>query len=595
MLYSDSESNTMSYIIKSLQISLSMLLIALIGVVMPAQAAVSVPHEPKISFTFDDGRASTYTRAASILNSYNLSGTAYITTDCVGMTKIPNTCRAANDVSYMTWSQIKTLRDTYKWEIGSHSKSHPYMASTNPDDGQPNMLTAQQIANELAASKAALAAQGISATSYASPYGDYDASVLQETAKHYSSHRGFADQNDNVWPYNDYLLNNMQVQSPVTTDAVKAKIDDAIAKKTWLVLTFHDIVPQPSKNANKYQWGSSQLQTIAAYVKAKRDAGLLKAVNASGGLATGTVNMLPGADFTGGIASGWRTDSPTVFVANNKGNGAYPEPTQSVSFSSTNLTRNDHLFSPAVSVSSSNAYLIKSYLNVTSILTGEVGYYIDEYDANGAWVSGQFKARETGVFAQNINITYIPSSLAVKKASLQLYATKGSMAKGYVDSFRWHQVSTSTQPVNMIASGTFDNPWNNGWTTDNQSAVTLDTSGKGSPANPTNSIKASPTIKTSHLFTPKIGVDATKSYYLESYANMVGQGELGIYIDEYNAAGTWISGQYKYTLTATGPQTIGLQYKPYSTLVKTAQIQYIFNAKATPYTLYLDDIKLFQP
>lgn len=584
----------MSRIIKSLQIMFSMLLITLIGVVMPVQAAVSIPSEPKISFTFDDGRASTYTRAAPILNSYNLSGTAYITTDCVGMTKVPNTCRAANDVSYMTWSDIKTLRDTYKWEIGSHSKSHPYMASTNTADGQPNMLTPQQITNELTASKTALANQGITATSYASPYGDYSPSVLQEVAKSYGSHRGFADQNDNVWPYNDYLLNNMQVQSPVTTDAVKAKIDDAIAKKTWLVLTFHDIVPKPSKNANKYQWGSSQLQTIASYVKLKRDAGLLKAVNASGGLATGTVNMLPGADFTGGIASGWRTDSPIAFVANNRGNGAFPEPTHSIAFSANNLTRNDHLLSPTVSVSSSNAYLIKSYLNVTSILTGEVGYYIDEYDANGTWVSGQFKAREPGVFTQNINISYIPSSLAVKNASLQLYLTKGSMAKGYVDSFRWYQVSANTQPVNMVASGTFDDPWNSGWTTDNPSAVTLDTTGKGSPANPINSIKVISTTRNAHLFSPKIGVDATKAYYLESYANLAGQGEMGVYIDEYNSDGTWISGQYKYTLTATGSRTINMQYQPSSSLVKTVQIQYIFTAQATPYTVYLDDVKLLQ-
>ncbi|MEO5690675.1 MAG: polysaccharide deacetylase family protein [Candidatus Saccharimonadales bacterium] len=584
----------MLHIKKFLQVSLSMFLIILIGLVLPVQAAVSVPNVPKVTFTFDDGRASTYTRAATILNSYNLSGTAYITTDCVGMTKVPNTCHAANDVSYMTWAQIKALRDTYKWEIGSHSKSHPYMASTNADDGQPKMLTPQQIVNELAASKAALAAQGINATSYASPYGDYNPYVLQEVAKVYSSHRGFADQNDNTWPYNDYLLNNMQVQTPVTVDAVKAKIDSAIAKKTWLVLTFHDIVLKPSKDVNKYQWGSAQLDTVAAYVKAKRDAGLLQTVNASGGLATGTVNMLPGADFTGGIATGWRTDTPIVFQANNKVNGSFPEQTNSIAITATNLTKNAHFFSPRMSVSSSNAYLLKSYLNVTAISAGEVGYYIDEYDANGEWISGQYKARETGVFVQNINISYIPTSVAVKTASLQVYVDQGSTVKGFMDSLRWYQVASSAQPTNLLASGTFDNPWNNGWTTDNSSVVTLDTTGRGSTANPTNSIKASSTTQSAHLFSPKIGVDATKSYYLESYVNIVSTGELGVYIDEYDASGVWISGQYKHTVTTVGPQTFGIQYKPSSLQVKTSQIQYIYTAQTSLYTIYLDDIKLFQ-
>ena len=108
------------------------------------------------------------------------------------MTTVPNTCQADNDKTYLTWAQIAQLKNTYGWEIGSHTVTHPYLATSDPDD-QPLPIPFSQVVQELEQSKTNLAAQGINSTAFASPYGDYNMPVLAEIAKNYSSQRGFGD------------------------------------------------------------------------------------------------------------------------------------------------------------------------------------------------------------------------------------------------------------------------------------------------------------------------------------------------------------------------------------------------------------------
>src|SRR5438045_9316366 len=109
------------------------------------------------------------------------------------MTTAPNTCHANTDTTYMSWAQIATLQTTYGWEIGSHTVTHPYLATSDATDGQPNVLTPAQVTAELTNSKSALAAHGINATDFATPYGDYKNAVLAQIAKYYASQRRFGD------------------------------------------------------------------------------------------------------------------------------------------------------------------------------------------------------------------------------------------------------------------------------------------------------------------------------------------------------------------------------------------------------------------
>ena len=223
-----------------------------------AHAAVANPEpSPLVSFTFDDGFLSSLTEAAPTLQKHGLTGTNYVPTDCVGITTVPNSCRANPSVPYMTWDQIQELQNTYGWEIGSHTASHRCLASAG-NGCQDNRLTRAEIDAELAGSKSALAARGINATAFAPPYGDYDQTVMATAAKYYSSMRGFADTGSNYWPYSDYLLQNVPVQEGVTpVETLKAKVDEAIANDTWVVFTFHEIAADPSQDPDAFEYGTA--------------------------------------------------------------------------------------------------------------------------------------------------------------------------------------------------------------------------------------------------------------------------------------------------------------------------------------------------
>lgn len=548
----------------------------------------------KISFTFDDGFASVATQAQPTLAKYGLTGTSYVITKCVGMTTIPNTCRADTDRRYMTWAQIKQVQAA-GWEIGSHTQTHPYLASSDATDGQPNVLTPAQVSAELSGSKADLAAQGINATAFASPYGDYSNATLAQIAQYYTSHRGFADQNANLWPYNDYLLNNMPVQVGVTVAQVKAKIDTAIANKEWLILTFHDIAVNPSRNPDDYQFSTANLDQIAAYVKTKKDAGLMTPVNISQGLVTSDTNLLPGSSFDAGISGGWTTDAPATIVSDNANNGSIPSPASSVKLTSTSV--NTHLFSPTISVDPNTTYMLKNYLKVTGITSSVVGFYIDEYDAAGNWLTGQYKNGESAPFVESYNFTYKPSSSIVKGARLQIIVPANSGVTAYIDNSQWFSLSTTTPPAptNLVANGTFDAGLSGGWTTDDTVRIKADSANHGSPANPVNSIALASTTQNSHLFSPRVAVDPAKSYVLSSYLNLlqITTGEVGYYIDEYDTAGNWISGQYKTGIRGVSTGDVSLQYKPTSASVKTASLQVIVTGNAN-ISAYYDDVRWFQ-
>lgn len=550
----------------------------------------------RITFTFDDGLASAATQALPTLSKYGLTGTDYVITGCVGMTTIPNTCHANTDARYMTWAQIKQLQSA-GWEIGSHTATHPYLASSDATDGQPNVLTPAQVATELSKSKADLAAQGITSNAFSTPYGDYTSATLAQIAKFYTSHRGFADQNNNNWPLNDYLINDMQVQAGVTVAQVKAKIDAAITNKQWLVLTMHDIKTRASTNPDDYEYSTANLDSIAAYVKSKQTAGLIQPVNISGGLVTSDVNLLANSTFDNGIADGWTTDDAANIIKDTGDNGSFPSSTNAIKFTA-GTTKNTHLFSPKVTIDPNATYMLKNFVNVTKVTSGELGFFIDEYDSAGNWVSGQYKNGERTAFVENFNFDYKATSPSVRSASLQIIAPANSGITAYLDNAQWFPLTATTPaptPTNMITNGTFDAGITSGWTTDDAANITLDTANHGSSANPVNSVAIKSTTKNTHLFSPKITVDPTKSYNLISYVNLLqvaGGGEVGFFVDEYDSTGNWVSGQYKTGVRGVSAGDVNLTYKPTSATVKTASLQIIVTANSS-INAYFDDVRWY--
>ncbi|HET6924858.1 MAG TPA: polysaccharide deacetylase family protein, partial [Candidatus Saccharimonadales bacterium] len=451
---------------------------SLIVPVVTHAAVVNPAPTAKVSFAFDDSLASAYTKAAPTLAKYGLTGTSYAITGCVGMTKVPNTCHANTDLPYMTWAQLKALQTTYHWEIGSHTVDHPCLASNakaDPSDCQTNTLTKAQVDAELLNSKTALANHGITATAFAPPYGDYSNMVMAQIAKYYTSMRGFKEQGTNGWPLDDYLLNNITVQQRLTPVAtLESKIDQAISSNSWVILSFHDIAAKPSQNPDDYQYGTAELAQVAAYVQSKQAAGLIKNVNTSQGLVTSTTNMLPNGTFNDGVGDGWSTDDPIRITKDTASNGSYPDYTNSIKLVSNPNGKQTHLFSPAVSVNPNTTYLFKNFLNVQKISSGEVGFYVDEYDVNGSWISGQYLKRENSSFVEDMNFAYKPTSLAVAKASLQVVMA-GTGITAYLDNSQMFALSTATPTqINLLPNGNFNAGIADGWSTDAAGNIVAD-------------------------------------------------------------------------------------------------------------------------
>lgn len=591
-------------VIKASQIGIRLFAVAgLVLALLPhtASAAVTNPAPAaQISFTFDDGLQSTFTNAQPVLAQNGLTGTDYVITGCVGMTTTPNTCNANQDRPYMTWQQIQTLQNTDGWEIGSHTVDHDCLASsaqTDPSDcANAAPLTNAQLTTELSGSKSSLAANGINATDFSTPYGDYNNNVIAQIAKYYGTMRQFknAAGNTNVWPYSDYFLQDFTVQQGTNTVAnVESAINNAITNKQWLILTFHDIVTTPSTNPDDYQYSTSELQQIASYVKSKVQGGQIKNVNINKGLVTSDTNMLPNSSFNSGIGAGWTTDNATDVKADTGTNGSYPDATNSVHVTTPSGGANVHLFSPQVPVSSGTTYMFKNFLNLQSISSGAVAYYVDEYDANGNWISGQYLKQETSPFVENMNFTYKPSSANVSKASLQIIAN-GAGINAYLDNSQMFPLSTAAQ-TNLVANGAFDSGISAGWTTDAPSTIVADSGNHGSPNNPVNSVAMTATAANTHLFSPHVPVVSTHSYSITSYLNLTAltSSEIGFYMDEYNSSGQWISGKYITGVHTLGAGNVGFNYTPSSSSVASASLQAIVVGNSGAHA-YFDDVRWYQ-
>ncbi|MBS3094688.1 hypothetical protein J4474_03410 [Candidatus Pacearchaeota archaeon] len=92
-----------------------------------------------------------------------------------------------------------------------------------------------------------------------------------------------------------------------------------------------------------------------------------------------------------------------------------------------------HLFSEVIGIDSSVSYVWKTYVKVLN-LNSEFGFYIDEYDVSGNWISGQWKGMISSGFDGVKTINYSPTSPSVVKVGLQYYNVGGGHNQIYLDS-----------------------------------------------------------------------------------------------------------------------------------------------------------------
>jgi peptidoglycan/xylan/chitin deacetylase (PgdA/CDA1 family) len=547
----------------------------------------------RVSFTFDDGFASTRTLAAPILEARGIDGVLYLSSGAPD-----GTFTLDDNQPAITWEQVRELQNDFGWEIGGHTEMH----------GELPEISQQQLRAELANSNNAFIANGLNVTNFASPFGAYDNTTLPEILKYYKSQRGFADRESlNVMPYNKSVLMVQSVEEGVTNAQVQAWVDQAIAQKRWLILVYHDIAPQHNPDYI-YTNTTAELTAHANYVQSKVNAGQIDAVTIEEGITIPGANVLQNSGFEAGLANGWTTDNTAVVKADNNNNGNYGSPVQSVSLTGTATA--GHLFSPQTGVVYNTSYILDVFVNTIGLTSGELGFLIDEYDANGNWISDKWLGAATNGTIGFFTALYNASSELVKSIKVQVYLTAGSTGTAYIDSLNLYNIDGTVVPTgtptptpigqptptaspsgaNIVVNGSFNNGSSAGWSTDNPEKVVVATDEVNYFAMFTGGVSAA------HLFSDLIAVNPLTNYLFQVTADTTGltSGELGFYIDEYDAAGNWVSGQWVGAALNNTSALYEVVYKATSNLVASMSIQTYLTGGSTGYAL-TDDYALFDP
>ncbi len=178
---------------------------------------------PLLTLTFDDGHEDNATNALPVLKQYALKSTQ---------------CYATSFIEGKSQTVINGVKAFYAagHEICSHTVSHPFLTTT----------TATGLTYELSHSKQYLQTlTGATVRNFASPYGDYDARVVNEVKKYYQSHRSVDEGYNSKDNFNAYNIRVQNILDTTTAAQVTAWINQAKLDKTWLVLVYHRVANNP--------------------------------------------------------------------------------------------------------------------------------------------------------------------------------------------------------------------------------------------------------------------------------------------------------------------------------------------------------------
>lgn len=192
----------------------------------------TITNHGLVSIDFDDGYQSMYDNGLPILDAAGLKSTQYIITQKVGTDE------------YVTLDEVLQMYNNGH-EIGAHTRTHPSLTT----------LTQAQMTDEVAGSKQDLISWGITPTTFAYPYGAYNATVEAVVKS-----AGFRGARDSDLGYNssgvglsfggplDHTTRPLVLWSEAaemdmntTLGNITSEIDYAVANNLWLVILFHRV------------------------------------------------------------------------------------------------------------------------------------------------------------------------------------------------------------------------------------------------------------------------------------------------------------------------------------------------------------------
>jgi peptidoglycan/xylan/chitin deacetylase (PgdA/CDA1 family) len=221
----------------------------------------AVPDHEKatVSFAFDDGDASTYTRALKKLSMYRYPASAYVIADAIGTS------------GFLTLEQLHQLRDLHHWEIGGHSL---HIASHNLPSGL-NSLEPEALKEEMNGLRDFLYENGFSRASFAYPKGAAAPRVRHYVERDYCAGRVTAKGPETLPPRDEYILRGWSINGLESDRAdIEAIVDKAVADGTWAILSFHDIVAGTPAASTDFNAG--EFEAVVDYVHALQKQGKLK-------------------------------------------------------------------------------------------------------------------------------------------------------------------------------------------------------------------------------------------------------------------------------------------------------------------------------
>jgi peptidoglycan/xylan/chitin deacetylase (PgdA/CDA1 family) len=189
--------------------------------------AVPTAKQATVSFSFDDGYASVFTRGLKKLSAYRYPASAYVIADAVG------------EPGELSLEQLYTLRDLDHWEIGGHALTSASHNLPNGLDG----LEPEPLKTEMNGLRDWLDEHGFSRASFAYPKGAAGPEVRRYARRDYCAARATAKGPETFPPRDNYTLRGWSVDG-LTTDVaeIDETIDKAVDEGAWLILTFHDLV-----------------------------------------------------------------------------------------------------------------------------------------------------------------------------------------------------------------------------------------------------------------------------------------------------------------------------------------------------------------
>ena len=397
----------MKFVLKNPTLYLATLAIGLVvlGVFSNTASAVASPAGA-ITLTFDDGNPSQYEIVAPILKAGGQPATFYINSGWLGV-----------DEWYMTWDQVTDLHKN-GFEIAGHTLNHIELPTVN------NATKTTEINQDYQN----FVAHGITPTNFAVPFGAYDNITTALVASRYNSLRAFANQGLNVWPYNKYLLYVRYVTNQTSLNQVQAWVEEAVEKDGWLIIVFHEILPVVDPT-DDYSWETEKFQGFIDYLNAEG----IKAKTVKEVLG-GYINLVENSSFESGL-TGWSTDNPTNVEVNMNSKGNYPNPKNSIKMIGSRKPA--HLFGEKIPVTFGATYGFRAYTDSQSLSSGEVGFYIDEYDQGGNWISGKWLGGFTNKNVIDKAYTFTPTLESVKSIALQVYMTASSRGHVFIDNIEF--------------------------------------------------------------------------------------------------------------------------------------------------------------